>query len=314
MTSLKYIATSALALLISTSLSAQPQPLPPGAMNQTEGGGNTERTQNQRRAQPRAESPAPRDANGRAVLGSVPGQVGMWEGFGTRPMIHFFDTIPEGSIAAYTPYEDVLKMSPDERFEKIKLSEVPFQPWAKALFEARTRTRFEPYTRCKPSAGPRGVATAYGTQFVEFPDNQKIYIFPTGGPRHFRVIYMDGREHPADLKPTYHGHSIGHWEGDTLVVDTVGFNEKMWFDDLGSPHTTKLHMTERFTRVSLERLRYEFTIDDPGAYTAPWSSGFYMTWGEGESFQFVCQDANLAYDLMLGTEYSEMDRRQSIFP
>ncbi|HWK54868.1 MAG TPA: hypothetical protein VNR18_10895 [Hyphomicrobiales bacterium] len=261
---------------------------------------------------PITQTPPPRNAEGRAILGSVPGNVGSWEGFGTRPMLTFFDEVPKGSIIAHTPYEDVLRMQ--DTFPKIKFSEVPFQPWARALFEARSRTRFEPYTRCKPSAGPREVATAYGTQFVEFPEMQKIYIFPTGGPRHFREIWMDGRSHPENLKPSYHGHSIGHWEGDTLVVDTVGFNEKMWFDAEGSPHTDQLHLIERFTRLSQERLQYEITIDDPGAYTQPWSSGFYMDWSSGESFQFVCQDQNMAYDLMLGTEYQNMDRSQPIFP
>jgi len=261
---------------------------------------------------PITQTPPPRNAEGRAILGSVPGNVGSWEGFGTRPMLTFFDEVPKGSIIAHTPYEDVLRMQ--DTFPKIKFSEVPFQPWARALFEARSRTRFEPYTRCKPSAGPREVATAYGTQFVEFPEMQKIYIFPTGGPRHFREIWMDGRSHPENLKPSYHGHSIGHWEGDTLVVDTAGFNEKMWFDAEGSPHTDQLHLIERFTRLSQERLQYEITIDDPGAYTQPWSSGFYMDWSSGESFQFVCQDQNMAYDLMLGTEYQNMDRSQPIFP
>jgi hypothetical protein len=265
---------------------------------------------------PAGETPPPRNAEGRAVLGSLPGNVGSWEGFGTRPMLTFFDKIPEGSIIAYTPSEQIQAMQArkEDIFPKINLSEVPFQPWAKALFEARSRTRFEPYTRCKPSGGPREVATAYGTQFVEFPDQRKIYIFPTGGPRHLREIWMDGRAHPKDLKPTYHGHSIGHWEGDTLVVDTVGFNEKMWFDAEGSPHTSQLHLLEKFTRVSQERLKYEVTIDDPGAYTKPWSSGYYMTWTPGESFQFVCQDQNMAYDLMLGTEYESIDRSQPIFP
>jgi hypothetical protein len=258
------------------------------------------------------ETPPPRNAQGRAILGAVPGNVGAWEGFGTRPMLTFFDEVPEGSIIAITPYEQVLQMK--DIFPKIRLSEVPFQPWARALFEARSRTRFEPYTRCKPSAGPREVATAYGTQFVEFPDMQKIYIFPTGGPRHFREIWMDGRAHPQNLRPTYHGHSIGHWEGDTLVVDSVGFNEKMWFDAEGSPHTEQLHLVEKFTRVSQQRLKYEVTIDDPGAYTQAWSSGFYMNWSEGETFQFVCQDANMAYDLMTGTEYQSIDRSQPIFP
>ena len=256
--------------------------------------------------------PAPRNEEGRIILGSIPGQVGMWSGFGTRPMLSVFDVMPEGSIIAYTPYDEVLKTP--NRFPKIKLSEIPYQPWAKALFAARSRTRFEPYTRCKPSAGAREVATAYGTQIVEFPEMDKIYIFPTGGPRHFRTIFMDGRPHPTDLKPTYHGHSIGHWEADTLVVDSVGFNEKMWFDAEGSPHTDQLHLIERFSRPSLEQLKYEITVDDPGAYTKTWSSGFFMNWDQEETFEFVCQDQNLAFDLMLGTEYEVMDRSQPIFP
>jgi hypothetical protein len=275
---------------------------------QTAGGGNG------RPARNAAETPPPRDANGRAVLGSVPGEVGMWEGFGSRPMLRILDEEYEGNIMAFTPMEQALA-DPDN-FNKPLESEIPYQPWAQALFEARVRTRFEPYVRCKPAPGPRTVATAYGTQFVEFPDQQTIYIFPTGGPRHFRVIYLDGRGHPENLTPSYHGHSIGHWEGDTLVVDSVGFNEKMWLDSDGSPHTEQLHLVERYTRVSMERMKYEVTIDDPGAYTAPWSSGFYMRWTPGESFQFVCQDANLAFDLMLGNgeDYQAMDRSQPIFP
>jgi len=256
--------------------------------------------------------PAPRNAQGRVLLGSVPGQVGMWANFGSRPMLTLFDQVPEGSIIAHTPIEQALTMPGN--YPKILFSAVPFQPWAKALYTARSRTRFEPYTRCKPSAGAREVATAYGTQFVEFPEQQKIYIFPTGGPRHYRIIHMDGRAHPDTLKPSYHGHSTGHWEGDTLVVDTVGFNEKMWIDAEGSPHTEQLHLVERFTRESLNRLKYEITVDDPGAYTATWSSGFYMDWEDSESFQFVCQDENMAYELMLGTEYEAMDRTQPIFP
>ncbi|MES2625366.1 MAG: hypothetical protein V4628_08815 [Pseudomonadota bacterium] len=260
------------------------------------------------------ETPPPRDANGRAVLGSVPGQVGAWEGFGSRPMLRILDVVPKGAIIAYTPHEQAL--NDPENFPKILESKIPYQPWAKALFDARTRTRFEPYVRCKPSAAAREVATAYGTQFVDFPDMQKMYVFPTGGPRHFREIWLDGRGHPDNLKPSYHGHSIGHWEGDTLVVDTIGFNEKMWFDSDGSPHTTQLHLIEKFTRVSLERLKYEITIDDPGAYTSTWSSGFYMFWTPGETFEFVCQDDNLATELMLGNgdDYQSMDRSLPIFP
>jgi hypothetical protein len=112
------------------------------------------------------------------------------------------------------------------------------------------------------------------------------------------VIYTDGRTHPKpeDLRPTYLGHSIGHWEGDTLVVDSVGFNEKVWV--MGSyPTTSQLHLTERFSRPTLGSLEYDVTIDDPGAYTAPWSSRGVINesgaagWVEGgEMFEYICED------------------------
>ena len=76
---------------------------------------------------------------------------------------------------------------------------------------------------------------------------------------------MDGRKHPDDLFPTWYGHSIGRWEGDTLVIDTVGYNDKFWFDSRGTPHTDKLHTIERFTRPNFGTLINEFTLDDPGA-------------------------------------------------
>ena len=106
----------------------------------------------------------------------------------------------------------------------------------------RLHNELEPYTRCKPSGGPRQVATAYGTELVDMPNLKRFYIMQTGGPHSFRIIYMDGRPHPKDLEPSYYGHSVGHWEGDTLVVDTVGFNERFWMDSDGSPTTEKLHL------------------------------------------------------------------------
>ena len=90
---------------------------------------------------------------------------------------------------------------------------------------------------------------------------------------------MDGRPHPKDLVPSYYGHSTGRWDGDTLVIDTVGFNEKFWIDRQGIPHTDKLHMTEKLTRTDYNTIKYEVTIDDPGAYTKPWTSGFNLSMG-----------------------------------
>ena len=95
--------------------------------------------------------------------------------------------------------------------------------------------------------------------------------------------------------PSYYGHSVGWWEGDTLVIDTVGYNERFWMDRRGVPHTDQLHTIERFTRNDYNAIRYEYTVDDPGAYTAPWKGTFNLRWEAGtELFEYVCQQANYA--------------------
>ena len=125
---------------------------------------------------------------------------------------------------------------------------------------------------------------------------------------------MDGREHPKNLTPSYYGHNVGHWEGDTLVVDSVGYNERFWFDRGAHPHTEQLHLVERFTRVDFDNIKYEVTIDDPGAYTAPWSGQFNLRLDPGdELFEYVCQDNNFAPQLMLGV-YESIDRSSPIIP
>ena len=230
-------------------------------------------------------------------LGALPGEKGLWDVGPTAIPLTRPDVAEDfGLFAADTrePTDPFLASKP-------KLSQVPFQPWARALFADRVQHRREPYTRCKPSPAARGVATAYGTQFLDVPELRRLYILETGGAHSYRTIFMDGRAHPQNLSPSYRGHSVGHWEGDTLVVDTVGFNEGAWIDNLGMPTTEKLHTIERFTRTDFTTIKYEITVDDPGAYTATWKSGFYMRWTPGvESFEFVCQDNNKATDLMVG--------------
>jgi len=239
------------------------------------------------RARPPAppSAPAPRRADGRIIIGAVPGSApGGWSGGAT--------TLPQGM-----------------------LEKVPFQPWAKAVYDQRQIDQFEPHTRCKASGGARQFATPYGTEFVEIADLQRIYIMDNGGPHSFRIIYMDGRSHPANLVPTNYGHSIGHWEGDTLVVDTVGYNEKFWIDTRGTPHTEKLHFIERFTRKDMNTLEYVVTIDDPGAYTQTWTTNpFTLRWRpDSDPFEYVCQDNNHGPELMLGSQ-EEVDRTRIFVP
>jgi hypothetical protein len=191
---------------------------------------------------------------------------------------------------------------------------MPYQPWAEGVAQDRRQNQFEPHTRCKPSGGPRQFLTPYGVEFVELPDLQRMFIFDVGGPHTFRIIYMDGRPHPKDFVPDYYGHNVGHWEGDTLVIDSVGYNEKFWIDRGQHPHTEKMHMIEKLTRTDMNTIRYEVTIDDPGAYTAPWTGQFSLRYvPTDELFEYVCQDNNFASELMQGVLQS-VDRTSPIIP
>jgi len=229
--------------------------------------------------------PAPRNADGRVLLGgATPKDKGVW--------------LPGGG-----GFQGVQSQEP-----------VPFQPWAKAVLDDRLKNQLEPHTRCKPSGFVRQFLTPYGVEFVELPEIQRIYIFDIGGPHTYRTIYMDGRTHPTTLDPTFYGHSIGWWEGDTLVVDTLGYNEGFWMDRRGSPTTEKLHTLERFTRTNSATIHYETLVDDPGAYTKQWSSAFDLRWESGtELFEYVCQQMNYAPTLMVGAGKS-VDRTTPIVP
>ena len=245
--------------------------------------------------------PTPRWPDGRVNLGAAPGQFGLWLPFAG---------INERLVNPDSADAEVEKQFPG----RPKFRDVPFQPWARALYAYRNGNQFEPHTRCKPSAGPRQFLTPYGVEFVEAPDLSRIYIVDVGGPHTYRTIFLDGGGHPKDLTPSYYGHSVGYWEGDTLVVDTRGFNEGFWFDRSGLPHTEKLHMIERFTRTDSKTIQYRITIDDPGAYTQAWSSGFAMGWdGEQELFEYICQENNLATDLLVGSQ-EQINRARSIVP
>jgi hypothetical protein len=106
-----------------------------------------------------------------------------------------------------------------------------------------------------------------------------------------RQVFLDGRSHPNNLNPTWVGHSIGHWDRDTLVVDTVGFNDRSWLDLQGRPHTEKLHMTERYRRADLGHLEIEITIDDPGAYVKPWTTKSVADLApQEEIMEYVCTE------------------------
>ena len=259
--------------------------------------------QNPQRGAAPPSRPTPHWPDGRLNLGAPPGEKGLWAPAGIVQVSVNPNSVNRAGAATHLP-------------NNIKVEDVPFQPWARALHDAREAAfeSDEPHTRCKASGGPRQFITPYGVEFVDMPEMQRMYIFDIGGPHTFRTIFMDGRPHPKNLEPGYYGHSVGRWEGDALVVDTVGYNEKFWLDREGEPHTEQLHLIERFTRPDFNTLQYEVTVDDPGAYTKPWTGGFILRWSAGtELFEYVCQDNNRSPEAMVGTAQS-VERTSTIIP
>jgi hypothetical protein len=240
--------------------------------------------------------PTPHLPDGRVDFGPMPGEKGVWEGNAGATLA----TNPTGL--------DNPRMNLPTN---LKIADVPFQPWARAVYQYRqsSTTKDDPHVRCKPSGGPRMFHTPYGMEFVDLPEQKRVIIVGVGGPHTWRTIYMDGRAHPKDLDPTFAGHSVGRWEGDSLVIDTVGFNERFWLTREGIPLTEHLHLTERFTRLDSDTMKYEATIDDPGAYTKTWTGGWLIQWQANEElYEYVCQDNNRDVKHMYGGNREGGDR------
>ena len=151
----------------------------------------------------------------------------------------------------------------------LKPEEVPMQPWAATLFQQRGAafSRDFPYTRCLP-AGPMIHSFPAPWKVIQTPGLVAILY---ENSMTYRQIFMDGRILSRDPDPTFMGYSVGHWEGDTLVVETAGYNDKTWLDFSGHPHTDALHMTERLHRRDFGHMEVQLTFDDPKAYTKPWT-------------------------------------------
>ncbi len=184
--------------------------------------------------------------------------------------------------------------SPDRHFiydisSALKPGEVlPLQPWAADLTKSRM-SKEDPEANCLPTGVPR--LPPYPLKIVQTPSVMVILF--EGNIHSYRQIFLDGRSHPKDLDPTWYGDSIGKWEGDTLVVDTVGFNDKFWFDFAGHPHTGQLHITERYRRPDLGHIEEEVTIDDPGAYTKPFTMYGHFPLDPGsEIMEYICNENN----------------------
>jgi len=238
------------------------------------------------RQRPTASGATPRWPDGRPRLGPPPGETGYW-GYPSRGYL-----VEDGVNVQMDPYGLLNTINDAPRV-------APMQPWALGIYRLRQSTflqRDPMLLSCKPPGGPRQFQQLYGFQFVEQPDFKRVFVLLGGGNRNRRIIYTDGRKQVGQIQgnddnPLFYGQAVARWEGDTFVVDTRSFNEEFWFDNGGLPHTDQLHLTERFTRADMGTMRYEVTVDDPGAYTRPWKSSWTLSWVPGEETPyFLCQD------------------------
>ena len=193
--------------------------------------------------------------------------------------------LPDGSV----DFSGVWRDGGDD--PKPELLDSLMLPWAKQLLATRKEAD-NPYFLCQP-AGPLRMSGGMAWRFVQPANGTHIFWLYEGNVHSYRQIFMNGK-HPEDPDPTFFGHSIGRWEGDTLVVDTIGLNDKWWMDRRGTPHTEQMHLVERWTRTNYINLRRVVRIEDPGAFTKPfeYTETARLTVPGSEILEYFCQENN----------------------
>ncbi len=188
----------------------------------------------------------------------------------------------------------------------LKPSEI--QPWARKLVEERAENLQHDYMheQCLP-LGP-GYPTggdSSGAEQIKIVQTPKLILI-LNPDLTFRQVFMDGRPLEKDPNPNWMGYSVGHWDGDTLVVESSGYNDKSWLDHDGHPHTEALRMTERYTRRNLGNMDVEITISDPAIYARPWTIKVRADLSpDTEMIEFVCQEANKNQEHWVGKASDE---------
>jgi hypothetical protein len=185
----------------------------------------------------------------------------------------------------------------------LKPGSVPLQPWAEAVYKERIETngKDHPGVRCWPSGIPEKLNIPDGLKLIQTPD---VMLFLHESRTIYRQVFTDGRKLPRvpeDAQPMWMGYSVGRWEGDTFVVETIGQNGKTWLDMKGLPGTEALKVIERYTRPSIGRIFIDVTIDDPKAYTRPWD--VRLSWDlqpDIELIESICEENNRDIPHMVG--------------
>ena len=212
-------------------------------------------------------APPPRTADGRPDL------YGVWE-----------------QTNEFEPPKYLINIAAD-----MKPEDVPLRDWARQLLEQRraNNSADHPGARCLPSGIPEKNAVPAPFKIVQLPG---LVVILYESRTIFRQIFTDGRPlPPSDAQPTWQGYSIGRWDNDTFVVETAGFNGKSWLDMAGHPATESLRVTERFTRRNVGRMDLDVTIDDPKAYTRPWTvKQSLRLLPEDELIEHICEENNKA--------------------
>jgi hypothetical protein len=234
---------------------------------------------------PQAKTAVPRGANGKPDL------TGVWQGGST--IRGSWEEANRGTGVGGSgkdPGATVVLSSNDRPAGR---EGAPYQPWAaQKVLEAYNRRGIDdPTSRCLPAGIPRTIMLGlFPQQFVQTP-TQIIMMYEYMNV--FRVIPFTAK-HPDDLIPSYMGNSIARWEGDTLVVDTIGFNDKTWLSGTGTFHTDELHTVERFTRVDKDQINYEVTMEDSNVFTKPWKLTSTLMLREGSRLEeMVCAENNI---------------------
>jgi hypothetical protein len=228
----------------------------------------------------------PRASNGKPDL------TGVWQGASNRRGT--WDEANSGLGVGGTGRDPAAPANPAS--QQVVTEPAPYQPWAaqKVLESFNKRGIDDPNAFCLPPGVPRlNIVGLFPFQIVQTP--QRIVILYEYMSI-FRVIPLNAK-HPDDLVPTYMGDSVGHWEGDTLVVDVTGFNDKTWLTGTGTIHSESLHVTERYTRVDKDQINYDATMEDPGVFTRPWTFHTTIMLREGTRIgEYVCAENNLDPD------------------
>jgi hypothetical protein len=233
-------------------------------------------------------SPVPRGTDGKPDL------TGVWQGGSTQR--GSWEETNGGTGVGGSGRDPAAPVVPSSNDRPAGREGAPYQPWAaqKVLEAFNRRGIDDPTSRCLPAGLPRTVMLGlFPQQFVQTP-KQIVMLYEYMNV--FRVIpFMD--KHPDDILPSYLGNSIGRWDGDTLVVDTIGFNDKTWLAGAGTFHTDALHTVERFTRVDKDQINYEVTLEDPNVFTKPWKLTSTLMLRDGTRLQeMVCAENNIDPD------------------